>query len=179
MLWASFKKKIDSLIPEWILWLGQYKHTDDDDLNAFIGKFIEIIFPGQPKPFFFGIRRIIIVSWLFTKKIKLTFFPLFSSIFLLLCDRYYTALPEDPEFTDVIENITVPAGRNIKLACSVKNLGSYKVKIKKLSKLVWCQQIRFDFRRRTWFLVVDVRRRDFSLDIQRCSKLQCDNGEHT
>ncbi|XP_055296835.1 lachesin-like [Sitodiplosis mosellana] len=37
------------------------------------------------------------------------------------------ALPEDPEFTDVIENITVPAGRNIKLACSVKNLGSYKV----------------------------------------------------
>ncbi|XP_058816692.1 lachesin-like [Topomyia yanbarensis] len=34
---------------------------------------------------------------------------------------------EDPEFTDVIENITVPAGRNVKLACSVKNLGSYKV----------------------------------------------------
>ncbi|ETN61465.1 hypothetical protein AND_006874 [Anopheles darlingi] len=33
---------------------------------------------------------------------------------------------EDPEFTDVIENITVPAGRNVKLACSVKNLGSYK-----------------------------------------------------
>ncbi|KNC22738.1 hypothetical protein FF38_04091 [Lucilia cuprina] len=33
---------------------------------------------------------------------------------------------EDPEFTDVIDNITVPAGRNIKLACSVKNLGSYK-----------------------------------------------------
>lgn len=39
------------------------------------------------------------------------------------------ALPEDPEFTDVMENITVPAGRNIKLACSVKNLGSYKVRI--------------------------------------------------
>ncbi|XP_053958518.1 lachesin [Anastrepha ludens] len=34
---------------------------------------------------------------------------------------------EDPEFTDVIDNITVPAGRNVKLACSVKNLGSYKV----------------------------------------------------
>ncbi|XP_077296331.1 neurotrimin-like [Arctopsyche grandis] len=34
---------------------------------------------------------------------------------------------EDPEFTDVIENITVPAGRSVKLACSVKNLGSYKV----------------------------------------------------
>ncbi|XP_055681895.1 zwei Ig domain protein zig-8-like [Lutzomyia longipalpis] len=37
------------------------------------------------------------------------------------------AVSEDPEFTDVIENITVPAGRNVKLACSVKNLGSYKV----------------------------------------------------
>ncbi|XP_049533221.1 lachesin-like isoform X2 [Anopheles darlingi] len=37
------------------------------------------------------------------------------------------AVLEDPEFTDVIENITVPAGRNVKLACSVKNLGSYKV----------------------------------------------------
>ncbi|XP_055682656.1 protein CEPU-1-like [Lutzomyia longipalpis] len=34
---------------------------------------------------------------------------------------------EEPEFTDIIENITVPAGRNVKLACSVKNLGSYKV----------------------------------------------------
>ena len=34
---------------------------------------------------------------------------------------------EEPEFTDVIENITVPAGRNVKLACSVKNLGTYKV----------------------------------------------------
>ncbi|XP_055546395.1 lachesin-like [Wyeomyia smithii] len=37
------------------------------------------------------------------------------------------AVLEDPEFTDIIENITVPAGRNVKLACSVKNLGSYKV----------------------------------------------------
>ncbi|XP_030377207.1 neurotrimin [Scaptodrosophila lebanonensis] len=36
-------------------------------------------------------------------------------------------ISEDPEFTDVIDNITVPAGRNVKLACSVKNLGSYKV----------------------------------------------------
>ncbi|KAJ9577407.1 hypothetical protein L9F63_006030, partial [Diploptera punctata] len=33
---------------------------------------------------------------------------------------------EDPEFTEQIENITVPAGRNVKLACSVKNLGTYK-----------------------------------------------------
>jgi hypothetical protein len=35
---------------------------------------------------------------------------------------------EDPEFTEQIENITVPAGRNVKLACSVKNLGTYKVR---------------------------------------------------
>ncbi|XP_048513668.1 neurotrimin-like [Athalia rosae] len=38
-----------------------------------------------------------------------------------------TAPTFDPEFTDSIENITVPAGRNVKLACSVKNLGSFKV----------------------------------------------------
>uniref|UniRef100_A0A1B0CE58 Ig-like domain-containing protein n=1 Tax=Lutzomyia longipalpis TaxID=7200 RepID=A0A1B0CE58_LUTLO len=48
----------------------------------------------------------------------------------LACKRY--TVSEDPEFTDVIENITVPAGRNVKLACSVKNLGSYKVR-----DLIW------------------------------------------
>ncbi|XP_065165416.1 lachesin-like isoform X2 [Atheta coriaria] len=37
------------------------------------------------------------------------------------------AVVDEPEFTDVIENITVAAGRNVKFACSVKNLGSYKV----------------------------------------------------
>lgn len=36
---------------------------------------------------------------------------------------------EEPEFTDVIQNVTVPAGRSVRLACSVKNLGSYKVTI--------------------------------------------------
>lgn len=41
----------------------------------------------------------------------------------------FSALSEDPEFTDIIENITVPAGRNVKLACSVKNLGTYKVRL--------------------------------------------------
>lgn len=34
---------------------------------------------------------------------------------------------EEPEFTEVIENVTVPAGRNVRLACSVKNLGTFKV----------------------------------------------------
>uniref|UniRef100_A0A8D9AQU8 Neurotrimin n=1 Tax=Cacopsylla melanoneura TaxID=428564 RepID=A0A8D9AQU8_9HEMI len=33
----------------------------------------------------------------------------------------------DPEFTDVIQNVTVPAGRNVKLSCSVNNLGNFKV----------------------------------------------------
>lgn len=40
-----------------------------------------------------------------------------------------SAVSDDPEFTDVIENITVPAGRSVKLACSVKNLGNYKVSL--------------------------------------------------
>lgn len=44
---------------------------------------------------------------------------------LVLC---VAAPVEDPEFTEQIENITVPAGRNVKLACSVKNLGTYKVR---------------------------------------------------
>jgi hypothetical protein len=35
---------------------------------------------------------------------------------------------EEPEFTEQIENITVPAGRNVKLACSVKNLGTFRVR---------------------------------------------------
>lgn len=38
-----------------------------------------------------------------------------------------TTIP-DPEFVDEIGNITVPAGRNVKLACSVKDLGSFKVR---------------------------------------------------
>ncbi|KAG4079519.1 hypothetical protein HA402_005216, partial [Bradysia odoriphaga] len=37
------------------------------------------------------------------------------------------AITEDPEFTDIIENVTVAQGRNVKFGCSVKNLGTYKV----------------------------------------------------
>ncbi|XP_053592973.1 lachesin-like [Microplitis demolitor] len=37
-----------------------------------------------------------------------------------------SAVPE-PEFIEEIGNTTVPAGRNVKLACSVKDLGTYKV----------------------------------------------------
>ncbi|CAH2050339.1 unnamed protein product, partial [Iphiclides podalirius] len=41
--------------------------------------------------------------------------------------RRTAVVMEEPEFTDVIQNVTVPAGRSVRLACSVKNLGSYKV----------------------------------------------------
>ncbi|KAG4079531.1 hypothetical protein HA402_005228 [Bradysia odoriphaga] len=37
------------------------------------------------------------------------------------------SVSEDPEFTDVIENITVTQGRNVILKCSVRNLGPFKV----------------------------------------------------
>lgn len=33
----------------------------------------------------------------------------------------------EPTFVEEIGNTTVPAGRSIKLACSVKDLGTYKV----------------------------------------------------
>ncbi|KAL7303732.1 hypothetical protein TKK_0003865 [Trichogramma kaykai] len=35
----------------------------------------------------------------------------------------------EPEFVKEIGNITMPAGRDVKLACTVKNLGSYKVSV--------------------------------------------------
>ena len=43
---------------------------------------------------------------------------------------FFTGGPSEtpePEFSESIENITVPAGREVKLACSVKNLGNHKV----------------------------------------------------
>ncbi|CAH2102595.1 unnamed protein product [Euphydryas editha] len=44
----------------------------------------------------------------------------------LFVSTYFILFVEEPEFTDVIQNVTVPAGRSVRLACSVKNLGSYK-----------------------------------------------------
>ncbi|CAG7817318.1 unnamed protein product, partial [Allacma fusca] len=49
--------------------------------------------------------------------------------------KYIEVLPrgpseQEPEFAEPIENITVPAGREVKLACSVKNLGPHKNTIK-------------------------------------------------
>ncbi|XP_034934008.1 lachesin-like [Chelonus insularis] len=61
-----------------------------------------------------------------------------SSILLLSCILFQavctttatfttvSTIPE-PEFVEPIGNTTVPAGRSIKLACSVKDLGTYKV----------------------------------------------------
>ncbi|XP_065207681.1 neurotrimin-like isoform X2 [Planococcus citri] len=37
------------------------------------------------------------------------------------------SLGEEPEFVEQIENATVPVGRTVKLSCSVRNLGTYKV----------------------------------------------------
>lgn len=45
-------------------------------------------------------------------------------------ENFFLAVAEEPEFTDVILNQTVAAGRPAKFACSVKNLGSFKVSIK-------------------------------------------------
>lgn len=53
---------------------------------------------------------------------------------ILIFFIFFVAVSEDPEFTEIIENITVPAGRNVKLACSVKNLGPYKVRDEKKKK---------------------------------------------
>lgn len=50
-----------------------------------------------------------------------------------------TTVP-DPEFVDEIGNITVPAGRNVKLACSVKDLGPYKVSERIYLMQIYCKQ---------------------------------------
>jgi len=50
-----------------------------------------------------------------------------------------TTIP-DPEFVDEIGNITVPAGRNVKLACSVKDLGSFKV-CTRMNNIMFCYTI--------------------------------------
>lgn len=35
----------------------------------------------------------------------------------------------EPEFIGVMENITVPAGRSVRLSCSVRNLASFRVRL--------------------------------------------------
>lgn len=45
----------------------------------------------------------------------------------LFYSHFVLALNEEPEFVEQIENATVPVGRNVKLSCSVRSLGTYKV----------------------------------------------------
>lgn len=65
---------------------------------------------------------------------EIYFHRFLNSVLLTIFFNFlFSAVLEDPEFTEIIENITVPAGRNVKLACSVKDLGSYKVSFKKIA----------------------------------------------
>lgn len=52
---------------------------------------------------------------------------MYIHIFILIILFFSVSTIPDPQFVDEIGNITVPAGRNVKLACSVKDLGSFKV----------------------------------------------------
>lgn len=55
----------------------------------------------------------------------------FHSTFILFFPIFhlFSVVVEEPEFTEVIENVTVPAGRNVHMACSVKNLGTFKASV--------------------------------------------------
>jgi hypothetical protein len=50
----------------------------------------------------------------------------FNDIFNLTFETGSVVGP-DPEFVEPLQNLTVTAGRDVKLQCSVKHLGSYKV----------------------------------------------------
>lgn len=39
------------------------------------------------------------------------------------------AIPEEPRFVEPIQNVTVAAGRDVKLSCVVDNLGTFKVSL--------------------------------------------------
>lgn len=58
---------------------------------------------------------------------RFLFFTFFLNKFFLLIWYAGGAGVDEPEFAEPIENITVPAGREVKLACSVKALGPHKV----------------------------------------------------
>ncbi|KFB35718.1 hypothetical protein ZHAS_00002617 [Anopheles sinensis] len=98
--------------------LGTFNGTATDSLRAHVGlKFVtfdrENMVQGYNRAIAYG------GAWWYA-----------DGYYSNLNGRYMKArkvVVEEPEFTDVIENVTVPAGRNVKLACSVKNLGSYKV----------------------------------------------------
>lgn len=55
--------------------------------------------------------------------------------------------------SSIIDNVTVPAGRNVRMACSVKNLGSFKV-INKIFSYKKCYfYVHF---RKLCFLIVQI-----------------------
>ncbi|XP_078036509.1 lachesin [Augochlora pura] len=67
-----------------------------------------------------------------------SFLPRMAAFFVFACLLIQDGRPtsaafttvttvSEPEFVEEIGNITAPAGRNVKLSCSVKNLGQYKV----------------------------------------------------
>ncbi|XP_076289986.1 lachesin [Lasioglossum baleicum] len=73
-----------------------------------------------------------------SREMAFSFLPRMAAFFVFACLLLQDGRPTyamfttvititEPEFVDEIGNVTVPAGRNIKLACSVKNLGQYKV----------------------------------------------------
>ncbi|GFY60043.1 hypothetical protein TNIN_226931 [Trichonephila inaurata madagascariensis] len=57
--------------------------------------------------------------------------PFFRSIFstILSFDRRPPPKGPEPQFADVIPNVTVAAGRDVTLPCVVDNLGDYKVRL--------------------------------------------------
>lgn len=87
------------------------------------------------QPFFvFSLKNEICVYFLFSLSYLCMYFILFLGIFtfssFLFCLIWYAGgagADDEPEFSEPIENITVPAGREVKLACSVKSLGPHKV----------------------------------------------------
>ena len=58
----------------------------------------------------------------------------FQSIFWINKTIYLLKLFADllPEFTNVLQNISVPIERDVTFTCNVKNIGKYKVKTPKL-----------------------------------------------
>lgn len=47
--------------------------------------------------------------------------------YMTLSIAYSATIGPDPEFVEPLQNLTVTAGRDVRLQCSVKHLGSYKV----------------------------------------------------
>lgn len=50
-------------------------------------------------------------------------------VFFNIVRYFVSAIGEEPEFVEQIQNVTASVGRNVKLTCCVRNLGSYKVNI--------------------------------------------------